>query len=432
MSCIRGHRTTSCGIPVCRNKVFWTVKRPGRPSNSCTCRYGGAGGCKCVVAASKLTCPHKAKKGEKRSGECRCDEQGRYCCLLEAEHWTALLSLQKPSVEFFPTREALEARDFAATPSSLSPTPAYTAPSPQIYGSMPNTPTPVSGALQVHGLPAQYNGASPLRSPLGMRFQMMGIGGPQGSVSIIPDPLAWEGQAPPAPHPYHPGQYQQTQQPLPEERSCCQDPSSPQSRAPFSQYISPSHMGDPSQQLSFAPFEDILQDVSLPAEQPLVPAPFDYDKMTSDYFSYQLPNAICQSCGLSGCTCKSCPPVLQNFSNGSWAQCCGRKHARSIAPATTQQPVQDSAYPHQLAPIDEPPFPAPQFQDVPQFADPALGLHSPAATSDFAAFELDPDLSMSDGPPQIDPSDFLMSDLDRLMNDSPSGEGDGGGCCCGP
>ena len=92
MSCIRGHRTTSCGIPVCRTKIFWTVKRPGRPSNSCTCRYGATGGCKCVVA--KTACPHKSKKGEKRTGECRCDEQGRYCCLIEPEHWTALLSLQ--------------------------------------------------------------------------------------------------------------------------------------------------------------------------------------------------------------------------------------------------------------------------------------------------------------------------------------------------
>ena len=99
MSCIRGHRTTSCGIPVCRQKIFWTVKRPGRPSNSCTCRYGTTGGCKCVTAIPK--CPHKSKKGEKRSSECRCDEQGRYCCLLEPEHWDVLFKLQKPSINFF-------------------------------------------------------------------------------------------------------------------------------------------------------------------------------------------------------------------------------------------------------------------------------------------------------------------------------------------
>ncbi|KAK3109548.1 hypothetical protein LTR53_017085, partial [Teratosphaeriaceae sp. CCFEE 6253] len=94
MSCIRGHRTTACGNPVCRSKIFWTVKRPGRPSNSCNCRYGATGGCKCVVARS--ACPHKSKKGEKRSGECRCEEQGRYCCLIEPEQWEALMALRKP------------------------------------------------------------------------------------------------------------------------------------------------------------------------------------------------------------------------------------------------------------------------------------------------------------------------------------------------
>jgi hypothetical protein len=122
MSCIRGHRTTSCGIPVCRTKVFWTVKRPGRPSNSCTCRYGATGGCKCVVA--KSACPHKAKKGEKRSGECRCDEQGRYCCLLEPEHWAALHGLQKPTVDFFPSRELLESNQASTNHMAIPQTPA--------------------------------------------------------------------------------------------------------------------------------------------------------------------------------------------------------------------------------------------------------------------------------------------------------------------
>ena len=107
MSCIRGHRTTSCGIPVCRSKVFWTVKRPGRPSNSCTCRFNASGVCKCVTAIPK--CPHKSRKGEKRSSECRCDEQGRFCCLLEPEHWRKLMALEKPTVQFYPSRETLEA-----------------------------------------------------------------------------------------------------------------------------------------------------------------------------------------------------------------------------------------------------------------------------------------------------------------------------------
>ena len=150
MSCIRGHRTTSCGIPVCRSKIFWTVKRPGRPSNSCNCRFGATGGCRCVVA--KNACPHKPKKGEKRSGECRCDEQGRYCCLLEPEQWAVLMALGKPLADFYPSREAMEARFTAPAPMSMPMTPQT-----HTFVSMPGTPAPMDSG-QATQMSSPYSG----------------------------------------------------------------------------------------------------------------------------------------------------------------------------------------------------------------------------------------------------------------------------------
>jgi hypothetical protein len=215
MSCIRGHRTTSCGIPVCRTKVFWTVKRPGRPSNSCTCRYGATGGCKCVVA--KSACPHKAKTGEKRSGECRCDEQGRYCCLLEPEHWAALHGLQKPTVDFFPSRELLESNQASTNHMAIPQTPAYPMSSPPATNSIPSTP--------IHVMNNNYGSYQTMQSTsLTPRFGMMGVGR-QGSTHPRPqDVLAWEGQASPAPREVVlPPMYESIQ---PEQSDCCQSSTS--------------------------------------------------------------------------------------------------------------------------------------------------------------------------------------------------------------
>nr|POE49255.1 hypothetical protein CFP56_32405 [Quercus suber] len=454
MSCIRGHRTTSCGIPVCRTKIFWTVKRPGRPSNSCTCRYGGGGGCKCVVAASKVTCPHKSKKGEKRSGECRCDEQGRYCCVLDPQHWTALFALQKPTIEFFPTREALEARTVAPTPFTAPATPAYAAPSPHFVYAAPHTPGSLNGTQPVYGVQDPFVGVQPqTRSPpVRTRFQMMGIGGPQGPRQVVPDPFAWEGQAPPAPLPFHQTQHQ-VQPPQQEEASsCCQSlPSSlPPQLQPHMPYDLPDQTFDRSTpDTSYVPIAGVLPNPITSAEQIPSPTVFDYNKMTTDYFNYQLPNAICQNCGLSGCTCKHCPPVLQNFDNGSWAQCCGRKHARTLPPTTSQPSATTDTFVPTFSQHEATSFAAPQhYSPLPQFTTDLrapielAGLQSPAATSEFTNFDLDHDMAMPIGvSTPLSLSDFLMSDLestekDRVLGESEVGNNEeedsgGGGCGCG-
>nr|POF08152.1 hypothetical protein CFP56_62732 [Quercus suber] len=434
MSCIRGHRTTSCGIPVCRTKIFWTVKRPGRPSNSCTCRYSGGGGCKCVVAVSKVTCPHKSRKGEKRSGECRCDEQGRYCCVLDPEHWTALFALQKPRIEFFPTREALEARTVASTPFTAPATPMYAAPSPQYVYPAPHTPGSMNGAQPVYGGQHPFAGAQPqVASPIRARFQLMGVGDPQSSASAVPDPFTWEEQGPPATLLYNHAQHQE---PLPrqeEASSCCQSSSSSMPPQLLSQmpYVLPGQGFDRSTpDVSYVPNAGVAQNSIAAEEQIPSSVLFDYNKMTTDYFNYQLPNAICQNCGLSGCTCKHCPPVLQNFDNGSWAQCCGRKHARTLAPAKSQPPALASAFAQPFQPSEDQSFATTQHSDdLPQFtSDPNVpielaGMHSPAATSEFTTFDLDHDMSLPmDVSTPLSLSDFLMSDLEnpeknRFMNE---------------
>lgn len=467
MSCIRGHRTTSCGIPVCRTKVFWTVKRPGRPSNSCTCRYGASGNCKCVVA--KSACPHKAKKGEKRSGECRCDEQGRYCCLLEPEHWKALHALQKPVVDFFHTREQLEANQRASNHATIPRTPSYPIASPLSTHSIPTTPIPLMNS--------GYNSYQSMQSSsLTPRFGMMGVGGPQGSAhSQPPDPLAWEGQAPPAPREINLPPMYETRQP--EQSSCCQ------SATPRTQSIaSPTD----SRNLSFSQTVP-LQDMSLSqsyngmngtngsasvpptmSPAPLPPVyeqpPFDFGRWQAQYYAHQLPNAICQNCGLSGCTCRNCPPIFQHPGTTSWAQCCGRKHARDVqpTPAPAKMPRTENyageGLRAQAASSHAPAAFMPQpdaYQSQALFGSGQYGETFPdmdprppdSQHPGFPAFDLDNELLLTDTGQLGDLSDFLLSDLDRSNengsggaangvedagggNEDDGGGGGGGGCCC--
>lgn len=506
MSCIRGHRTTSCGIPVCRTKVFWTVKRPGRPSNSCTCRYGATGGCKCVVA--KSACPHKAKKGEKRSGECRCDEQGRYCCLLDPEHWKALHALQKPTVDFFPSRELLESKQAASHRMPVPQTPTYPIGSPPSTNSIPSTP--------IHVMNNGFGNYQPIQSSsLTPRFGMMGVGGPQGSAHPQPpDILAWDGQAPPAPREiilppmYEPAQSEQSSccrsstprtqsvhSPLesihhsfaqsnslqdvslsqPERSSCCQSstPGTQSIHSPMESIRNSFSQPNPLQDLPLSqPYNNLHSTtngtISLPTTMspPPVyePPAFDFNRMQEQYYANQFPNAICQNCGLSGCTCRNCPPIFQNPYNTSWAQCCGRKHARDVQPITpapakmprtenysgeglrAQASNHASFMPDAYHQSEEVLFgnATGQYGDAFQGMDPRPPDEQQQG---FEGFELDHGLLLPDPGQHLDISEFLLSDLDRsdqngggigggggVIDDGGGGVvddgGGGGGCCC--
>ena len=416
MSCIRGHRTTSCGIPVCRTKIFWTVKRPGRPSNSCTCRYSSTGGCRCVTSITK--CTHKAKKGEKRSGECRCDEQGRFCCLLEPEHWDALLAGDKPVVDFCSSREALEAGQTTSTPLHMPATTSYTAQSPQSSGSCCGTPAPQHHRpTPITIAPTPFSVLTPQSTTLTPRFGFMGVGAPQGSpLPASSDVMAWDGQAPLAPREIQ--QQSLFQHFDPKEGSCCQPSTTAfEERAQMSSVIDPF-----DQTLEIQDFGTLPQHFDPEyAHQPPIPQPaFDFDRWHQEYLAYQHPGAICQKCGLNGCTCRNCPPVMQNFGTTSWAQCCGRKHAER-SPTVVQLPV-----PATNNIIEKPEL----AQTIEQggccgsknqpplfdFDAAALDLHTdppPAANVPPDLQHFDVDFTMPDGTDPVSFSDFLMSELDR-------------------
>ncbi|KAK4634054.1 hypothetical protein CLAFUW4_01774 [Fulvia fulva] len=473
MSCIRGHRTTSCGIPICRAKVFWTVKRPGRPSNSCTCRYGATGGCKCVVARS--ACPHKSKKGEKRSGECRCDEQGRYCCLLEPHHWDQLLSLQKPTVDFSQTKEQLDANQAGSTNGSVPQTPAYSmvGSPPSSAHSIPSTPAPPQ---HVHIMPNTYNNnnnpfhATTPTTTLKTRFGMMGIGVPMDSSRDVGiDVLTWQGQPPVAPREYNAQPVYN--EPPPERESCCQagEPVVHSARSPPPELDGTyTHQHNLHEMSLGANFNAVPTIVALSqVTSPPLPA-FDYNHFENDYFRYQFPSAICQNCGLNGCTCRNCPPVFQNFNNTSWAQCCGRKHARdpqpspvpskvartenySVDPAIHSQPELVQAYQSDVFPQQDT-FPLNGNHFINEYNE--MELPPPGLPP-----ELDP-FTLQEGPnglnhdfhiPELEFNDFLNSefntthdtttqagttavDSDACRTENGDGDGDAaesrtGGCC---
>ncbi|KAK3051544.1 hypothetical protein LTR09_007199 [Extremus antarcticus] len=331
--------------------------------------------------------------------DCRCDEQGRFCCLLEPEHWDALCALQKPSVEFFTSREALDARHASPPAAAFPPTPSYSAGTPQTVMSVPSTPTPTNGIHFVHTTGEHFaDTPSPARGvPV---FGMMGLGAPMGDHHRGQDVLTWDGQSPPAPLEFQPySGFKQSEMAL------------PASPIPFSAPLSTPYPYIPPSDPNFAPQDFVpvtqsLHDLTLPSQDP-IPSTLDFDKMMADYFSYQFPSAICQNCGMNGCTCRNCPAVMQNFESGSWAQCCSRKHVRYAA----QVPMPGTQAAHPEGHVDG--------QGASQVAG-LQGALDPTFTQDMQVDDLK---MLDDGTQPMDLSEFLLNDLEEQR---PSG-----GCCCG-
>ncbi|SMY19512.1 unnamed protein product [Zymoseptoria tritici ST99CH_1A5] len=311
-------------------------------------------------------------------------------------------------VNFFPSREALESRPIAPTPTSHPPTPAYSIGSPQSANGIPATPN----LHTTNGYHAYQHMPSSTLTP---RFGMMGIGAPQGSEQhTTPDLLAWNNQALPAPRELQlPPLYEAVQA---ERKSCCQ-----QSPPPAQPLHSPSLPMDPPFQrmdslpeLSFTQnYTNMHEPVTLPAAsrpssaRTYVAPAFDFDRMQAEYLAHQFPSAICQNCGLSGCTCRSCPPIFQSYGTTSWAQCCGRKHARDVQPIPVAAKIpRTENYAGEGLRAPAPPSyvlegsysQAPSYalepQAYTQFND--IGLPPPTAQSEFPNFELDPGLLLPD------------------------------------
>ena len=191
MACIKGHRTTSCGILACRHKIFWTVKRPGRPSSTCNCRFLGINGpCKCVTATGP--CTHKPKKGQKRTEDCRCDEQGRFCCWLEEPHWDVLMKEGNPEVNLYATTEDLRAN------STQSPASSSQGPSTPQRGSHSRSVSSSGSEMRVEA--PRHPPQSFIAQPYPTRFGIMGIGAPMGNDGHqAPDVFTWQDAAPQMP-----------------------------------------------------------------------------------------------------------------------------------------------------------------------------------------------------------------------------------------
>ncbi|TKA83356.1 hypothetical protein B0A55_01024 [Friedmanniomyces simplex] len=354
------------------------------------------------------------------------------------------MALQKPAVRFFSTPEALDAGHATPTAMSTAVTPSYLG-SPRMFGSMPTTPAQVRGPRSVLDQPSPFAGYQSPPGTLTPRFGMMGIGAPQGSVqNVMPDALAWDGQAPLAPREHQSPHHQSLQGEEP--RSCCQGSATPQQSAPFDQYAVASQSTVPES--TFVPFGSLISDVDMSLEQHPPQPSFDFAKLQNDYFNYQFPSAICQTCGLNGCTCRNCPPVMQSSINGSWAQCCGRKHARTAAyvaptvphafqqelpahtlhalptttghdiPAVQAEPLDPNLFPQQLfAPI--PPYLQHQQPDL--YSPPPL---QPQLESipDFTPFDPGEAFALPESDANIDLEDFVVQELDPPQSQ---------GCCYG-
>jgi hypothetical protein len=186
---------------------------------------------------------------------------------------------------------------------------------------------------------------------------------------------------------------------------------------------------------------------------------FDFQRLQTDYFNYQFPSAICQNCGLYGCSCRNCPPVFQNFGTTSWAQYCGRKHAREAPPPPTLPviapkiaPPQQTWMADQVVPsmqadqpivhdgfIQSPPFPLPDQNFQLDFSD--LNMVPPVDPLAFDSFVLGSELLLPAGADSLNLDEYLLSDLNNTSHDAmevvnevkPDDDqsGGGGGCCCG-
>lgn len=426
MSCIRGHRTTSCGKPSCRNKVFWTVKRPGRPTNACTCaKLGSKGQCQCNIATGG--CPHRVKKGgESRSVDCRCDEEGRRCCILGQHDWNVLMDRQTPKTVFYESPEELSLAQMPPhppAPTSVSSTPSFPAGTPQANSSLPSTPGPTTGLQTVNpGVsPLSSYSTAPYDTP---RFGLMGVGSPLGNEGYVGhDVLQWQGQAPHAPTPQAtapqaPMQsnatFSQPQQgvfPIQTFPTNIESIGLPQLEASQQQY----------QHFDFTPINQTLQELGMqPQPVPLsaTPAQLLRDQWMEDYYNYQFPSAICQNCGLHGCNCRSCPAVMQNSMDGSWATCCSRKHVRNAEVAALGINHSSVALEHQDMPQSQAQSASLMFPQA-QSYEQLTGL-KPGGDQPFS-----PSFTMDDAGLQsaADPNfnDFLMTDPDLPSH----------GCCCG-
>ncbi|GAB7365584.1 hypothetical protein MBLNU230_g6655t1 [Neophaeotheca triangularis] len=340
-----------------------------------------------------------------------------------------------------------------STPFSFPGSPHTSQNDSSTYGTpAPQHQTPISI------VPSPYENLLPQRqASITPRFSMMDLESSQRSeATTIPNPLSWDytptqatGDFPPPQNTFQHAQQQE------QRSSCCQSSApSPAPRAPQNDFFSPpAHFNSTPTSQQFQPQPQPVKSCCQsgpppqnqfsyntpdnqfnpnpnyqPPPQPYQPAPFDYDRLMATYQSYQYPNAICQKCGLNGCTCSNCPPTMQNFITGSWAQCCGRTHAMAPkATAFAPPPQMLATQPQTQTPTaslngnanSHESYPPDIFDPQHQLHEP-MGLPSTQAPVGYEGFGNPDDLmlGLSDdgataGNRDLDLSDFLMEGLDR-------------------
>lgn len=157
-TCIDGHRAPLCDPKKHRNKIMFRRPAPGRPPRQC---------------------------GHPKSLGCDCLSKRTLCCVLSNDQWDRVERGEIVSVHMYNNSAELEEGQHQMHELRRDSTP---------YQETPSHPS-ISGPTN----PIQQS--MPFRQPPVPRFQMFGVGGPQGD-SAVPqaDPFAWTGIAPQAEH----------------------------------------------------------------------------------------------------------------------------------------------------------------------------------------------------------------------------------------
>ncbi|PNS16381.1 hypothetical protein CAC42_115 [Sphaceloma murrayae] len=150
-TCIDGHRAPLCDPKKHRGKIMYRRPNPGRPARQC---------------------------GHPKSVQCDCLAKRTLCCILSSDEWDQVTDGKVVTVAMYDSMEDLEAAQGKLRSADA----------------LANTATPSSGH--------PYGAFAGTSSPQPSRFQIFGVGGPQGHVESMTDPFVWSGAAP-AIQPHH-------------------------------------------------------------------------------------------------------------------------------------------------------------------------------------------------------------------------------------
>ena len=248
-----------------------------------------------------------------------------------------LVGKGKPIVQFYASPEALSAAREAQPDTGVASTP-LTATGTALLTSLPGTPGTMSSAPFTPRSALLFDGSPVEQLNISLSGYVNGANQFDVQAMLEQSQLAWQDSTMQEDQKL----YRNLQAPDPRSLSISNGAQLTAAAMLPPDFVYPnaitqhSHANDPVH------VTQSLQDLTmLPSH-----APLEIDKLMEDYFNFQFPSAICQNCGLAGCNCRSCPAVMQSSVDGSWAQCCSRKHARTSTQASQNTPGSSSALAH--------------------------------------------------------------------------------------